>query len=119
MTYEKLETLHELAVKYLDRIGESQPHFRDGSVGKLYNCEISTKISHQRSSGDQNYHTHAEFDAALSYVVRERFAELAQAALDYMKLQADKALITEELALRERLRLIEKTKEKLEGSTPA
>lgn len=119
MNYEKLETLHELAVKYLDRIGESEPHFRDGSVGKLHKCIVSTEISHQRYTGDQNYHRNIEFDEALSHVVQENFTELAQAALDYMKLQAEKALIAEELALRERLRLIEKTKEKLEGSTPA
>ncbi len=113
MTYEKLKTLHELAVKYLDRIGESQPHYRDGSVGKLHKCNVSTEINHQRYSSDTNYHRHLEFDIALSHVVQEHFTELAQEAVDYMKLQADQALVAEELTLRERLQMIEETKEKL------
>ena len=56
------DSAYALAVEYLDRIGESQPHYRDGSVGKLHKCNVSTEINHQRYSSETNYHRHLEFD---------------------------------------------------------
>ena len=44
---------------------------------------------------------------------KQKFAELAQEAVDYMKLQADQALVAEELTLRERLHLLEEVKERI------
>ena len=33
---------HQVAVKYIDKIGAPQHHFRDGSVGRLIKCQVNT-----------------------------------------------------------------------------
>ena len=98
---------HRAAVKYIDKIGAPQHHFRDGSVGRLIKCEVNTEICHQASPSAQNYWSDIEFDWALSEVIKEHFTELAQAALDLLKKKADEALVAEKKELQERLARIE------------
>ena len=98
---------HQAAVKYIDKIGAPQPHFRDGSVGRLTKCEVKTEICHQFRPSDQNYWGDDKFDCALSEVIKERFTELAQAALDLLKKNADEALVAEKKELQDRLARIE------------
>ena len=98
---------HQAAVKYIDKIGAPQHHFRDGSVGRLIKCEVNTEICHQASPSAQNYWSDIEFDCALSEVIKEHFTELAQAALDLLKKKADEALVAEKRELQERLARIE------------
>ena len=98
---------HQAAVKYIDKIGAPQRHFRDGSVGKLTRCEVKTEICHQASPSATNYWNDAKFDLALSEVIKEHFTELAQAALDLLKKKADEAFVAEKKELRERLARIE------------
>ena len=113
MTYEKLMQDLKSAKEYISKIGKAQPHFRDGSVGKLYGCKITTKINHQAYSGDTNYHTDNAFDEALAEIIKEQFFDLAGEALILMETRANNALVAEEQALRERLRMIEEVKEKV------
>ena len=98
---------HQAAVKYIDKIGAPQHHFRDGSVGKLTKCEVKTELCHQASTSATNYWNDAKFDLALSEVIKGHFAELAQAALDLLKKRADEALVAEKKELQERLARIE------------
>ena len=95
---------HQAAVKYIDKIGAPQHHFRDGSVGRLTKCEVNTEICHQSNPSAQNYWSDAKFDWALSEVIKEHFAELSQAALNLLK---KKALVAEKKELQERLARIE------------
>ena len=104
---DKLYQQHQTAVKYIDKIGASQLHFRDGSVGKLTKCEVKTEICHQSNPSAQNYWSDIEFDRALSEVIEEHFAELSQAALNLLKKKADEALVAEKKELQERLARIE------------
>ena len=112
MTYEKLMQDLKSAKEYISKIGKPQPHFREGSVGKLYKCEITTKINHQAYSGDTNYHTDSVFDKALAEIIYDQFFDLAGEAIILMETRANNALIEEEQALRERLRMMEEIKEK-------
>ena len=112
MTYEKRMQELESAEKYISRIGATQPHFRSGELGKLYELRVDTIINHQSCSGDQNYHTDKVFDTTLAEVITERFLDLAGEALILMETRANNALVAEEQALRERLRKIEEVKEK-------
>ena len=98
---------HQAAVKYIDKIGAPQRHFRDGSVGKLTKCEVKTEICHQAFPCANNYWSDDKFDCALSKVIKEHFAELSQAALDLLKKKADEALVAEKKELQERLARIE------------
>ena len=104
---DNLYKLHQAAVKYIDKIGAPQLHFRDGSVGRLTKCEVNTEICHQSNHSAQNYWGDAKFDWALSEVIKEHFAELSQAALDLLKKKADEALVAEKKELQERLARIE------------
>ena len=98
---------HQAAVKYIDKIGALQHHFRDGSVGRLIKCEVNTEICHQARPSATNYWSDTEFDLALSEVIKEHFTELSQAALDLLKKKADEALVAEKRELQERLARIE------------
>ena len=109
---EQLYQIHQEAVKYIDKIGAPQHHFRDGSVGKLSNLKISTEINHQRSPSATNYWTNADFDLVLSEVIKQHFSVLAQAALDLLKKKADESLIAEKVKLQERLAKIEELEQK-------
>ena len=104
---DNLYKLHQAAVKYIDKIGSPEHHFRDGSVGKLAKCEVKTEICHQANPSATNYWNDAKFDLALSEVIKGHFAELAQAALDLLKKKADEALVAEKKELQERLARIE------------
>ena len=106
---------HQAAVKYIDKIGAPQHHFRDGSVGKLAKCEVKTEINHQVSPSATNYWNDAKFDWALSEVIKEYFTELAQAALDLLKKKADEALVAEKKELQERLARIEALKKEMKA----
>lgn len=98
---------HQASVKYINKIGAPQHHFRDGSVGRLTKCEVETEICHQSNHSAQNYWSDAKFDWALSEVIKEHFTELAQAALDLLKKKADEALVAEKKELQDRLARIE------------
>ena len=104
---DNLYKLHQAAVKYIDKIGAPQLHFRDGSVGRLAKCEVKTEICHQARPSATNYWDDDKFDWALSEVIKEHFTELAQAALDLLKKKADEALVAEKKELQERLARIE------------
>ena len=104
---DNLYKLHQASVKYINKIGAPQHHFRDGSVGKLTKCEVNTEICHQASHSATNYWNDAKFDLALSEVIKEHFTELAQAALDLLKKKADEALVAEKKELQDRLARIE------------
>ena len=104
---DNLYKLHQAAVKYIDKIGAPQLHFRDGFVGRLIKCEVNTEICHQASTSAQDYWSDAKFDWALSEVINEHFTELSQAALDLLKKKADEALVAEKKELQERLARVE------------
>ena len=104
---DNLYKLHQAAVKYINKIGAPEHHFRDGSVGRLIKCEVNTEICHQASTSAQNYWSDIKFDWALSEVIKEHFTELAQDALDLLKKKADEALVAEKKELQERLARIE------------
>ena len=104
---DNLYKMHQASVKYIDKIGAPQLHFRDGSVGRLIKCEVNTEIYHQASPSAQIYWNDAKFDWALSEVIKEHFTELAQAALDLLKKKADEALVAEKKELQDRLARIE------------
>ena len=104
---DNLYKMHQASVKYIDKIGAPQLHFRDDSVGRLIKCEVNTEICHLASHRAQNYWSDIEFDCALSEVIKEHFAELSQAALNLLKKKADEALVAEKKELQERLARIE------------
>ena len=104
---DNLYKMHQAAVKYIDKIGAPQRHFRDGSVGKLTTCEVKTEICHQANPSDTNYWNDAKFDLAFSEVIRKNFTELAKAALDLLKKKADETLVAEKKELQDRLARIE------------
>ena len=106
---------HQAAVKYIGKIGDPQPHFRDGSVGRLTKCEVKTEICHQSSPSATNYWNDAKFDLALSEVIKENFPELAQAALDLLKKKADEALVAEKKELQDRLARIEENEKEMKA----
>ena len=84
MTYEKLMQELKSAKEYVNRIGESQPHFRDGSVGELRSLVVTTEIHHQRVQGGTNYHRDSNFDKALAEVIKNNFTDLAGEAFIIM-----------------------------------
>lgn len=88
------------AEQYVAKIGAAQPHYRDGSAGRLNRLTVSTEIHHQPSSGATNYHKCNPFDAALAIVVKERFSELAGEALAHMARAYHDALIGQKDALK-------------------
>lgn len=104
---EALYKQYENAVKYIQKIGAPQFHFRDGSVGRLSSLSVTTEICHQQNSGDINYWKDSTFDAALSLAVKANFDVLAKQALNIMKIAADNSLIDEKEALIVRLKKIE------------
>lgn len=104
---EALYKQYENAVKYIQKIGAPQFHFRDGSVGRLSSLSVITEICHQQKSGDTNYWKDLSFDAALSLAVKRNFQMLAEQALIIMKNAADDSLIDEKEALIARLKKIE------------
>lgn len=104
---EQLYNNHREAVKYIDKIGATQHHFRDGSVGKISKLKVSTEINHQSSPSATNYWANPAFDDALSEAIKEHFQELAQSALDLLKKKADESLVAEKKELQDRLAKIE------------
>lgn len=112
---EALYKQHENAVKYIQKIGAPQYHFRDGSVGRLSSLSVTTEICHQQNSGDTNYWKDQTFDAALSLAVKANFNALAKQALNIMKIAADNSLLEEKEVLKARLKKIEE----LEGEQPS
>ena len=104
---EALYKQYENAVKYIQKIGAPQFHFRDGSVGRLSSFSVTTEICHQQNSGDTNYWKDSWFDATLSLVVKRNFQMLAEQALAIMKNAAENSLIDEKEALIARLKKIE------------
>ena len=111
---EQLYSIHQEAVKYIDKIGAPQHHFRDGSVGYLWKCTVNTQVCHQANSGDTNYWYHSNFDLALSEIIKQHFSSLAKKALDLLKKQADESLIAEKVKLQERLAKIEELEQNKE-----
>lgn len=87
------------AREYVGKIGRSQHHFRDLSVGRLHRLEVLSEINHQESTSATNYWKDKAFDLALAKVVRARFAELSAAALDLMEQEYKAARIAEKDAL--------------------
>ena len=85
-------------------------------MGELRSIVLTTEIHHQRVQGGTNYHRDSNFDRALVEVIKNNFTDLAGEALILMKTRANNALVAEEQALRERLRMIEETKEKLNNA---
>ena len=112
---EALYKQHENAVKYIQKIGAPQHHFRDGSVGRLNSLSVTTEICHQQNSGDTNYWKDSTFDAALTLAVKQNFQMLAEQALVLMKNDADNTLLEEKEALKARLKKIEE----LESEQPS
>ena len=104
---EALYKQHENAVKYIQKIGAPQHHFRDGSVGRLSSLSVTTEICHQQNSGSTNYWQDSTFDAALSLAVNQNFQMLAEQALVIMKNDADNSLLEEKEVLKARLKKIE------------
>jgi hypothetical protein len=97
----------------LSRIGEPQPHFRDGSVGRLHCVECKVTIHHQRSTGDTNYHTLQAFNVALAKVVSRRFTELSTETIAELRRALDEAIVGEESKLKERLESVAAAKARL------
>ncbi|NKF57515.1 hypothetical protein GO299_04706 [Ralstonia solanacearum] len=97
----------EAARTYTGKIGRAEPHFRNGSVGRLHLLSVSTKIAHQESTGAQNYWEDAKFDCALAAVVSKRFAELAAEALALMEDNYKQQFISEKSELLAKLAEIE------------
>mgnify|MGYP006171373849 CR=1 FL=1 len=94
----------------ISKIGEPQPHFRDGSVGKLHEIQVKATIHHQAYSGATNYHTHQKFDEYLARVVKAQFTTLANAAIELMQMDYEESMKKEEVFIRERLAQIESLK---------
>ena len=111
---EALYKQYENAVKYIQKIGAPQYHFRD-SVGRLSSLSVTTEICHQQNSGCNNYWKDSTFDAALSLAVSRNFQMLAEQALVIMKNDADNSLLEEKEALKARLKKIEE----LESEQPS
>lgn len=111
---EALYKQYENAVKYIQKIGAPQYHFRD-SVGRLSSLSVTTEICHQQNSGHNNYWKDSTFDAALSLAVKRNFQMLAEQALAIMKNDADNSLLEEKEALKARLKKIEE----LESEQPS
>jgi hypothetical protein len=103
----------KVAQGMLSRIGETQPHFRAGSVGTLHEVECKITIHHQRSTGDTNYHNCRDFDRAMAAVVSRRFSELSAEAIGVMKLRLDEAIVSEEDELKSRLESVALAKARL------
>lgn len=112
---EALYKQHENAVKYIQKIGAPQYHFRDGSVGRLSSLSVTTEICHQQNSGHNNYWKDQTFDTALSLAVKANFVKLAKQALNIMKIAADNSLLEEKEVLKARLKKIEE----LESEQPS
>ena len=112
---ESLYKQHENAVKYIQKIGAPQYHFRDGSLGRLSSLSVTTEICHQQNSGYNNYWKDSTFDAALSLAVKQNFQMLAKQALVLMKNDADNSLLEEKEVLKARLKKIEE----LESEQPS
>lgn len=115
MKTQNLYKQHENAVKYIQKIGAPQYHFRDGSLGRLSSLSITTEICHQKNPSDTNYWKDQTFDAALSLAVKQNFQMLAEQALVIMKNDADNSLLEEKEVLKARLKKIEE----LESEQPS
>lgn len=102
----------KLAQEYVGKIGKPQLHFRDGSVGKWASISVKTEIHHQANSGNQNYWNDTTFDAYLRQVIEKNIKQLAQEALELFEIDVDKAILSEENELKERLQEIEHIKAK-------
>ena len=113
MKYEELLKNYEDAKKYLEQIGVDQPHFRDGSKGKLSSLEIKTEINHQRYSGSTNYHRNQHFDEYLVKIVKEKFTELSELALERMYRGMLESLVAEHDSLMEKLTKVQEAKKEL------
>lgn len=94
------------AKDFLAKIGRSQPHFDNHSVGELRSIEVKTTIHHQEYSGATNYWSDVEFDKAFAKAIRERFPELSKRAIEMMQQEANDALVAEKAALEDRLQRI-------------
>jgi hypothetical protein len=103
----KLKRATEKAREYVAKIGRLQHHFGSGSVGDLRSVEVITQIHHQESAGSTNYWKDADFDDALARVLKRRFAELADEALDLMQADYAQARIAEKASLLAQLAEIE------------
>jgi hypothetical protein len=113
MTDNKADILYRKltgAKNYLSMIGKRQSHLTD--VGMLVSINVKTQIHYQESPGSKNYHDNEDFDAALAAIVNSRFTELKKAAIALMELQAERALLNEENALKARLEKIRLIREK-------
>ena len=102
------------AKNYLKKIGASQDHYGNGSVGKLHELSVKSKIHHQAYISATNYHENYNFDVYLAQIIKERFSELSQLATEKMYKDVLECMITEEGALEEKLRAIKLAKEELE-----
>ena len=96
--------------KLISKIGEPQPHFRDGSVGELHEIQVKATIHHQAYSGATNYHNHQKFDEYLARVIKAQFTSLSDAALALMQKDYEESMKKEEVFIRERLAQIESLK---------
>lgn len=99
------------ACDYIAKHGAPEPHFRDGSVGRLHKVDVTTEIAHQASPSAQNYWKSSHFDAALDEVIRRRFQELADEALADLKKKYEDALCAEKNQLLARLAEIQAIEE--------
>lgn len=99
---------HGQAKDYIAKIGKAEPHL--GSFGNLCGLTVKTTINFQCSPSSKNYWDDNKFDTALAKAIRNKFNELAADALNFMKNEADAALIAEEKELTERLEKINNLK---------
>jgi hypothetical protein len=106
------------AEEYIAKIGQPQPHYRDGSVGALHSLEITTQIHHQASSGSTNYWNCAAFDIALAAVIKSHFPDLAREALARMTQAYHSALIAEKDHLKGALEEVERAEELAATNNP-
>lgn len=107
MKSKELKQQFEQAREYIKKIGAPEPHLRIGSVGRLYSVKVSTEICHQAHPSAKNYHIDPSFDFALTHVVEERFAELAEEALVYLEDAYKKQRVDEKESLLAQLAEIE------------
>lgn len=95
------------AREYVAKVGKPEPHFRDGSVGRLHDLMVKTRVCHQAAPSATNYWDDTNFDAALAEVVRRRFGELSKEAIDLMESRYRESRIAEKDALLAQLAEIE------------
>lgn len=95
------------AREYVAKVGKPEPHFRDGSVGRLHALTVKTQVCHQAAPSATNYWDDTNFDEALAEVVRRRFEELSREAIDLMESRYRESRIAEKDALLAQLAEIE------------